>query len=370
MRARNFRPRLRIEPWYAGRSRLNRSHDRESGLRPDPRGCVTPTMPRNHRIVRRLTASLLLWAVSASTAYAIFDPCLLVGNASVSPRHPGPADVVDISVSLHWLLLPDGAGVRILSRARLDGPETIAVEAILTTDPADIPGYREVSVPFWADSTFGAVGPLPAGTYTVRSDVLSWNAQEGRYGSVCPGLPRTTALIVGEQPQPVSTVRVVEFRHAALDHYFMTPNPAEIADLDGGVHSGWARTGESFTVYATGGSDDRGSPTCRWYGLPAFGLDSHYFSASLVECGNVANSPLTTGRWKQEALNAFEATLPDTTTGACPVATTPVYRLWNNRIDSNHRYTTKPSIKQSMIAKGYVSEGFGPDGVAMCALAQ
>lgn len=310
-----------------------------------------------------------MWTVSAGTAHAILDPCQLVGNASVSPRHPGPADVVDVSVSLHWFLLPEGAGVRILSRARLDAPGTIAVEAILTTGAESTPGYREINVPFFADSTFGSVGPLPAGTYTVRSDVLVWSAQEGRYGSVCPGLPRTTTLIVGGEPQPVSTVRVVEFYHAALDHYFMTPNPTEIADLDGGVHPGWTRTGEAFTVYATDGSDSRGSPTCRWYGLPAFGLDTHYFSASLVECGNVANAPLTTGRWKKEAFNAFEATLPDTTTGVCASGTIPVYRLWNQRVDSNHRYTTKWSIRQQMIATGSVPEGFGPDGVAMCALA-
>jgi hypothetical protein len=31
-------------------------------------------------------------------------------------------------------------------------------------------------------------------------------------------------------------------------------------------------------------------------------------------------------------------------------------RLWNNRADSNHRYTTEPATKAQMIARGYVAE--------------
>jgi hypothetical protein len=45
-----------------------------------------------------------------------------------------------------------------------------------------------------------------------------------------------------------------------------------------------------------------------------------------------------------------------------------VYRLWNHRVDSNHRYTTDAAIKAQMIAAGSVAEGYGPDAVDMCAL--
>jgi len=41
--------------------------------------------------------------------------------------------------------------------------------------------------------------------------------------------------------------------------------------------------------------------------------------------------------------------------------------VWNNRTDSNHRYTTDPEIRQQMIAKGYVAEGYEPPETAMCA---
>jgi hypothetical protein len=41
--------------------------------------------------------------------------------------------------------------------------------------------------------------------------------------------------------------------------------------------------------------------------------------------------------------------------------------LWNGRADSNHRYTVDPDVRAAMLSLGYVAEGYGPDGVAMCA---
>jgi hypothetical protein len=67
-----------------------------------------------------------------------------------------------------------------------------------------------------------------------------------------------------------------------------------------------------------------------------------------------------------ESPAVFYVDLPNTTTGACPPLTAPVYRLWNQRSDSNHRYTIDPAVKAQMIAKGYVAEGYGPDAVIMC----
>ncbi|MEO8755093.1 MAG: hypothetical protein ABI624_20720 [Casimicrobiaceae bacterium] len=61
--------------------------------------------------------------------------------------------------------------------------------------------------------------------------------------------------------------------------------------------------------------------------------------------------------------------LPDVATGDCPAGLVKVYRLWNNRADSNHRYTTDLALKATMIAKGYLAEGYGPDATIMCAVA-
>jgi len=60
-------------------------------------------------------------------------------------------------------------------------------------------------------------------------------------------------------------------------------------------------------------------------------------------------------------------TLPDATNGACPAGTAAVYRQWNQRIDSNHRYVADPTLRAAMIERGYLSEGYGVDGVALCA---
>jgi hypothetical protein len=57
-------------------------------------------------------------------------------------------------------------------------------------------------------------------------------------------------------------------------------------------------------------------------------------------------------------------------TGACPAATSPVYRLWDKRVDTNHRYTTDPIVRDQMRGLGWVLEGYGaaaPNLVVMCA---
>ena len=71
---------------------------------------------------------------------------------------------------------------------------------------------------------------------------------------------------------------------------------------------------------------------------------------------------------------AFYVALPDPTTGQCPLDLdfngldylVPLYRVWNQRADSNHRYTTDVHIRAQMIERGYVAEGDGPMGVTMC----
>ena len=110
-------------------------------------------------------------------------------------------------------------------------------------------------------------------------------------------------------------------------------------------------------------------PVCRFYIPPAHG-DSHFFSASPAECATIAQKALTDPAYSGYVLEssaAFYVALPDVATGACPPGTAPVYRLWNQRADSNHRYTTDAAVKAQMTAQGYVAEGYGPDAVAMCA---
>jgi hypothetical protein len=172
-------------------------------------------------------------------------------------------------------------------------------------------------------------------------------------------LPPTEAM------PPITYVQVDEFYHSGLDHYFITADPMEKANLDTGRHPGWVRTGESFKAYATG-SPGWGSinPVCRFYSDAERGFNSHFYSATTRECWEVSRR--ASDWWRLESDNVFQIEVPDTA-GACPVFTIPVYRLWNRRIDSNHRYTTSVAVRQQMVALGYIPEGYGPNGVAMCA---
>jgi hypothetical protein len=82
------------------------------------------------------------------------------------------------------------------------------------------------------------------------------------------------------------TTSVVEFYNQSLDHYFMTANPAEAADLDNGVHAGWVRTGHSFSPSRQAPRSRARTPICRFYGRPDANppLDSHFYAATPEEC--------------------------------------------------------------------------------------
>jgi hypothetical protein len=169
------------------------------------------------------------------------------------------------------------------------------------------------------------------------------------------------AAYLGTFKGAAATVAVVEFYNAARDHYFMSSSAAEIADLDSGVHTGWGRTGLSFKAYA--GSAASTSPVCRFYLPPAYG-DSHFYSASPAECSQVAAKY---PGFVYETPATFYIGLPNKTTGACTAGWTAVYRVWDNRVDTNHRYTTSATVRQQMLAQGWIGEGYGPTQVIMCA---
>jgi len=164
---------------------------------------------------------------------------------------------------------------------------------------------------------------------------------------------------------PVVPVLAVEYYHATLDHYFISDLAPDIDALDSGRIAGWARTGKAFKVWpiSMGFLDN----VCRYYIPPEHG-NSHFFSASKVECAAVAAQIGVNpnfGGYILETSEAFSVALPDAS-GTCPHNWQAVYRLWNNRVDSNHRYTTDPAVKTMMVGRGYVAEGYGADAVSMC----
>jgi uncharacterized delta-60 repeat protein len=154
----------------------------------------------------------------------------------------------------------------------------------------------------------------------------------------------------------------VIYYNAALDHYFLTANPAEQALLDNGTTVGWRRTGDTIRVVTSTGADPELSPVCRYYGRPEAHLDSHFFSAAPDECAAVARK--FGASWLLETSQAFQVVLADPISGACPRGSEKIYRAFNNRADANHYYG-----RFAVAPPGWTYEGYGPGPVptAFCA---
>jgi hypothetical protein len=184
------------------------------------------------------------------------------------------------------------------------------------------------------------------------------------------GVTKTVGLSGYGVPAPgaTGTALAIEYFDAFLGHYFITTLASEQAPLDAGAIAGWKRTGAWFTAYAPGqGVADGARAVCRYYGRPEAGLDTHFYSASASECAAVAQR--FPDAWILESAELFDVALPDQASGECVPGHLPVYRLWNGGASSNHRYTTDASTRRSMIAAGWIAEGYGGSGIAMCSAA-
>ena len=158
-------------------------------------------------------------------------------------------------------------------------------------------------------------------------------------------------------------VLAVEYYHAGFDHYFVTAIADEITKLDNGTFVGWARTGESFNVYADapGGRLD----VCRFFSTAFGAKSSHFYTPYPTECAR--SRPIRTGSSKA---TVFCVAMP-AADGTCAAGTLPVYRLYNNGQGAapNHRFTTDMATRNAMLTrppdKAWLAEGFGV-GVGMC----
>lgn len=196
------------------------------------------------------------------------------------------------------------------------------------------------------DVTFRAGGP---GMRVAELNVTESNSSN-----------RYSISIVGYgMAMPTSkTAEAIEFYNEGLDHYFITHIASEIASLDAGVRiKGWTRTGQSFPVWLTPG---RVNQVCRIYIPPELG-NSHFYSRDYTECwATYDKNPV----FIIEDWEFFYMGLP--VNGSCPSYTHPIYRVFSNRADANHRYMTTKSLRNQMMTKGWVAEGDGPDLVVMC----
>lgn len=291
-------------------------------------------------MLRWLLASTLL-AVSSVVANAA--PTGQVLTVAVEPWVPTPAQHVLITVTDTYL------GFLSPSEEFVDLAASVTGNVISVVGKFS-PTAAQVRVPTRQID----IGVLPAGRYTVNysSD-----------GAVDPSSHQATmAFSVAEG----GLTTVVEYYNAARDHYFITANPAEMDLLDRGVTAGWTRTGEAFKVMFGETAQSSAKSVCRFYGLPSAGLDSHFFSASMSECVDVLDR--WPSQWLLETTDAF-AVVTESPVSTCSGSSQALYRLYNNRPDVNHRYTTSAATRDAMIAKGWILEGSGTPavlGMAMC----
>ena len=301
------------------------------------------------------------WALSASFAFcAVCEAASLSCTSSFGYQamQAWPFDHLSITPLFAPVCTPGRAPVcsplpnALGATAQLEG-DVIAVDLYGsdTTLPSGVPATSGIPV---------VVGPLIDGIY--RTVVRVHNVDEHGNVSSCDGrLGYPPNVRIRLPTGPLEVVAAVEFYNASLDHYFLTIDPREIMDLDRGVHRGWTRTGRGFNVFAPGKSGGTGAPVCRFYGLPSAGLDSHFYTASAAECAEI---PIKyNGAWQLESPNAFEVWLVDTPQPQryCnpSVAEQEIIRLWNQRVDSNHRYLTDGNLLLGMLMGGWVEEGVG-----------
>lgn len=161
--------------------------------------------------------------------------------------------------------------------------------------------------------------------------------------------------------RPGDVVEYVKSPGASLqpgEHYFYSADVAEQKLLDAPT-SGFIRSGQSFAVFPSnaGGALN----VCRFYASAA-NPGAHFFTPLPTECASLKSS--TT--WLYEG-TPFAVRMPDYA-GTCPSGLKPLYRLYKNGTGGvpNHRLTADAVVRAAMLTYGWVSEGYGADGVIAC----
>lgn len=154
--------------------------------------------------------------------------------------------------------------------------------------------------------------------------------------------------------------RLVEYHHAAFNHYFVTASADEIAKLDNGTFEGWTRTGLQFDAMTMGTGATMS--TCRFFSTAFGAKSSHFYTPDAGECAKVKANP----DWQFEG-HVFGVAAHDGT-GGCGPGLVALFRLYNNGAGGapNHRYTTSIAARNAMVAAGWTPEGAAPLGVIAC----
>lgn len=233
-------------------------------------------------------------------------------------------------------------------------------------DSYKVGGGTSFAAPMVSGTVALMLSVAPSLTYTGVRSILLATAKPFSATSDCTiascgaGIVDASAAVrAAVATVPAGSVNVVEYYNASLDHYFITWVAAEQANLDAGnTPTRWGRTGYSFTAYTSPVAG--ASPVCRYYIPPGLG-DSHFFGRGTAECAATGQRNPT---FVLEDPAFMQLYLP--VAGVCPSGSAPIYRVFDNRPDANHRYMTDSAVRDQMVAKGWIAEGDGPDLVVMC----
>ena len=273
-------------------------------------------------------------AISATTPFPALDKAALTFGSRAIGTTSGPSTVTLTNL---------GGSVVTITGFAMSGPNFTEFTRGGTCDVRTALGRGQSCT---ISHTFKPTG---TGTRSAIIDIYTDNV-------VTPRLTLTGTGVTGG----TAAVDVIEFYNPTLDHYFVTWIDAEIENLDAGnTPTRWTRTGYSFRAYTA--PIGTSSQVCRYYIPPGKG-DSHFFGRGGNECAATGQNNPTFVLEDPAFMQMF---LP--VAGACPANTTPVYRVFSNRPDANHRYMTVRGLRDQMVADGWLAEGDGPDLVVMCA---
>jgi hypothetical protein len=349
-------------------------------------------MTANHCINRQVEAGTLntYWFYDAASCDSLAVPAytLLSGGAVLLVNRPeldstllrlansAPAnaffsgyDANALALQATFTIVHHPAGdVKKVSQGRVTG----------FTTAGEIPGlaggFTTVGYTFASTeggSSGGALLTLANGQYYLRGTLYGGAASCSNTGDFAPNTDNYDFYSRFDQFYdhvksyigPIAVRQAVEFYNSALGHYFVASEPGEISSVDnGGAGPGWSRTGLSFSVLtAISSAYPASNVSCRFYGTPGIGPNSHFYATETGEC-NIVKAQ---AGWTYEGL-AFASINP--TAQACPAGTSPVYRAYNNGFatnNSNHRYSTSLATLQAMA--GWTVEGIGGPAPVLCA---
>jgi len=316
-----------------------------------------------------IAAVLGICALPAQAAFHLFRIDQVYSNSDGSVQFVVLREMTGTNNENKWNGLPLVATNRFGVPKQLNFPSDIAAQTASRSVLVATPGFAALGLVTPDFTIPPRFIPIDGGTLDFANGVdimtlpvlpIDGVMSIDRNGRPMVGSPKNFANATATMT--ARAVTAIEFYNPSLDHYFISSLAPDIDALDTGRISGWSQTGWGFSVYPSQAAAGAGvTPVCRIIIPPPFG-DSHFFGRSVQECADTLTKfPFMS----QETPNAFFVALP--TAGECPSRTVPVYRVFSNRIDANHRYTIDPLVRDQMVVMGWIAEGDGPDLVAMCA---